>query len=159
KHTLGRTAQSAQPNTPADPSRRHGLDGYYNFFERSAWTAAGLAYHVAVLVLTRLKLFGRITLLVDDTLVHKRGKSVWGMGGARGAVASAKKRVATASGHNWVVVAVAYCLPCSRTPVFALPLLARLHLPGQGQPSCAVLAKQMLAEVLDWFPSHSFTLV
>jgi hypothetical protein len=159
KHTLGRVAHSAQPQTPPDHSQRHGLDGYYNFFERSAWTVMGLAYRVAVLILTRLQLFGRITLLVDDTLSHKRGKSVWGMGWWRDAVASTKKRVATASGHNWVVLAVAYCLPGCSNPILALPLLARLHLPGKGQPSCAALAKAMVQEVLRWFPRHTFTLV
>jgi hypothetical protein len=159
QHTLYRTAHSAQPQIPPDQSRRHGLDGYYNFFERSAWTARGLAYHVAVLIFTRLQLFGRITLLVDDTLAHKRGKSVWGMGWWRDAVASTKKRVATASGHNWVVLAVAYCPPLCRSPILALPLLARLHLPGKGQPSCPTLAKEMLAQVLDWFPKYTFTIV
>jgi DDE superfamily endonuclease len=159
KHTLGRVAHSAQPQTPPGNSRRHGLDGYYNFFERSAWTVGGLAYRVAVLILTRLQLFGRITLLVDDTLAHKRGKSVWGLGWWRDAVASTKKRVATASGHNWVVLAVAYCLPGSNKPIFAVPLLAHLHRPGKGQPSCAALAKAMLDEVLQWFPRHCFTLV
>jgi hypothetical protein len=159
KHTIWRTAQSAQPQTCPDHSKRHGLDSYYNFFERSAWTPSGLAYHVAVLILTRLQLFGRITLLVDDTLAHKRGKSVWGMGWWRDAVASTKKRVATASGHNWVVLAVAYSLPFCQSPILALPLLARLHLPGKGQPSCPALAKAMLTEVLAWFPRHTFTLV
>jgi hypothetical protein len=159
QHTLLRTARSAQPQTPPGPSGRHGLDGYYNFFERSAWTASGLAYRVAVLILTRLKFLGRVTLLIDDTLAHKRGKSVWGLGWWRDAVASTKKRVATASGHNWVVLAVAYCLPCSNTPILALPLLARLHQPGRGQPSCARLAQEMLAQVLAWLPNHTFTLV
>jgi len=158
-HTLRRAAHSAQPQAPPDHSARHGLDGYYNFFERSAWTPAGLAYQVGLLILTRLTFFGRITLLVDDTLAHKRGRSVWGLGWWRDAVASTRKRVATASGHNWVVLAVAYCPPFSDTPVLALPLLARLHLPGKGQPSCPALAKQMLAEVLGWFPGHTFTLV
>jgi hypothetical protein len=159
RHTLCRTAHSAQPQTPPDHSHRHGLDGYYNFLERSAWTAGGLAYRIALLILTRLKLFGRITLLVDDTLTHKRGKKVWGMGWWRDAVASTKKRTATASGHNWVVLAVAYCPPLCHSPILALPLLARLHLPGKGQPSCPRLAKEMLADVLAWFPKHSFTLV
>jgi hypothetical protein len=159
KHTLCRTAQSAQPQTPVDHSQRHGLDGFYNFFERSAWSPTGLGYHVAVLILTRLRFFGRITLLVDDTLAHKRGKSVWGLGWWRDAVASTKKRVATASGHNWVVLAVAYQLPGCNVPIFALPLLARLHVPGKGQPSCPELAKALLAEVLAWFPRQRFSLV
>jgi hypothetical protein len=159
QHTLRRVAENAQPDVPPDHSQRHGLDVYYNFFERSAWAPVGLAYRVAVLLLTRLKLLGRITLLVDDTLAHKRGKSVWGLGWFRDAVASTKKRVATASGHNWVVLAVAYQPPWCNTPILALPLLARLHLPGKGQPSCPELAKALLAEVLAWFPQRTFTLV
>jgi Transposase DDE domain len=159
RHRLARVAESAHPDEPADHSRRHGLDPYYNFFERSAWTPGGLAYRVAVLVLTRLKLCGPITLLVDDTLAHKRGRCVWGLGWFRDAVASTHKRVATASGHNWVVVAVAVCLPGTGIPVLALPLLARLHLPGKAQRSCPEVARLLLAEVLAWFPGRRFILV
>lgn len=159
KPTLYRVAQTAQPQTVPDHTQRHGLDTFYNYFERSAWTPKGFACRVGILILTRLKFFGRITLLVDDTLAHKRGKSVWGLGWFRDAVASTKKRVATASGHNWVVVAVAYCLPLSNTPILALPLAARLHLPGKRQPSCPQLARQLLHEVLGWFPGRDFTLV
>lgn len=159
RHTLRRAAENVHPNTVPDHSQRHGLDTAYNFYERSAWTPTGLAWRVGVLIFTRLRFFGRITLLVDDTLAHKRGKSVWGLGWWRDAVASTKQRVATASGHNWVVLAVAYCPPWCHTPVLALPLLARLHLPGQGQASCPTLAKEMLAEVLAWFPAYTFVLV
>jgi hypothetical protein len=105
-----------------------------------------------------LNLSGRITLLVDDTLAHKRGKTVWGMGWFRDAVASTQKRVATASGHNWVVVAVAFAVPGTAVTL-ALPLLARLHRPGKSQPGCAALAKEMLSEILAWFPGRRFTLV
>jgi hypothetical protein len=159
KHTLRRVAHNAHPEVAPDHSRRHGLDTYYNYFERSAWTAGGLAYRVALLVFTRLKLLGPLTLLVDDTLAHKRGKSVWGLGWFRDACASTRKRVATAPGHNWVVLAVAVCLPFTGVPILALPLVARLHRPGKGQPSCPALARQMLAEVLGWFPGRRFTLV
>jgi hypothetical protein len=159
KHRLCRVADTTHPEELRDHSQRHGLDTTYNFFERSAWTPVGLAYQVAVLILTRLKLFGAITLLVDDTLAHKRGKSVWGLGWFRDAVASTKKRTATASGHNWVVVAVAVCLPFTHTPILALPLLARLHRPGKAQRSCPQLARELLAEVLTWFPGRRFTLV
>jgi hypothetical protein len=158
RHTLRRVGDSAHPETVPDHSRRHGLDTYYNFFERSAWTPAGLAYHVALLVITRLLPFGPIPLLVDDTLAHKRGRSVWGLGWFRDAVASTRKRVATASGHNWVVVAVAVCLPGTGIPILALPLCARLHLPGKAQRSCPELARLLLAEVLGWFPGRRFTL-
>ena len=117
KHTLRRAAENAHPDRVPDHSQRHGLDSYYNFFERSAWTPKGLAHRVGVLIFTRLQFRGIITLLVDDTLAHKRGKSVWGLGWFRDAVASTKKRVATASGHNWVVLAVARLRrPARRVP-------------------------------------------
>src|SRR6266567_310562 len=152
KHTLRRVAQTRTPDTVPDHSRRHRLDTTYNFFERSAWSASHLARCVAVLVRTRLQLVGRITLLIDDTLAHKRGQSVWGLGWFRDAVASTRKRVATASGHNGVVLAVAVCLPETGIPMLALPLLARLHRAGKDQPSCVDLAGEMLAGVLNWFP-------
>jgi hypothetical protein len=159
KHQIHRVAHNVDPTAVPNHKQRHGLDVYYNFFARSAWTPKALAQRVALLILTRLKLLGTITLLVDDTLTHKRGKSVWGLGWFRDAVASTHKRVATASGHNWVVVAVAVCLPFTRTPILALPLLARLRLPGKHNPSCPELARQMLAEILEWFPEKRFTLV
>ena len=96
RHTLRRVGQTVQPGVVPDHSQRHGLDSYYNFFARSAWTPGALAYRIALLVFTRLKLLGSITLLVDDTLAHKRGKSVWGLGWFRDACASTTKRVATA---------------------------------------------------------------
>jgi DDE superfamily endonuclease len=159
KHTLFRVGHNALPQSPPDHSQRHGLDCYYNFFARSSWQPKDLAYRLALLLLTRLPLPGPITLLVDDTLAHKRGASVWGLGWWRDAVASTKKRVATAPGHHWVVVAVAFCVPGTSTVILALPLLARLHLPGKGQPSCATLAKAMLADIQGWFPDRDFTLV
>jgi hypothetical protein len=150
---------SSDPQSLPDNSQRHTFDGYYNFFERSAWTPSSLSYRVGTLILTRLCLGGTITLLIDDTLIHKRGTSVWGIGWFRDAVASTKTRVATASGHNWVIIAVAFCSPYSGAPIFALPLLARLHQSGKANPSCAELARQMVNEIAGWYPHHRFTLV
>src|SRR3984957_6360965 len=80
KHTLRRTAETIHPEQVPDHRRRHGLDTSYNYFERSAWKVSNLAYRVSVLLFTRLQFLGGVTLLVDDTLTHKRGKSVWGLG-------------------------------------------------------------------------------
>jgi hypothetical protein len=49
--------------------------------------------------------------VVDDALLHKRGKHVYGLGWFRDAVASTAKRVATAGGNQWVVVGLAICSP------------------------------------------------
>jgi DDE superfamily endonuclease/Archaeal putative transposase ISC1217 len=159
KHTLFKVGETSRAESAPDHSRRHDLDRYYNFFERSAWSPSVLAKHVGLLILTKLSFTGCVVLLVDDTLTHKAGKSVWGLGWFRDACASTRKRVATAPGHNWVVVAVAFCNPLTKAPVLALPLLARLHLPGKGKPGCATLAREMPQEVLSWSPGRDFTLV
>ena len=130
--TLRRVAENAHPDrspitpaatawTPAttSSSARPG--------RRGAWPTASASSSSPA-----SSLVGAITLLVDDTLAHKRGKSVWGLGWFRDAVASTKKRVATASGHNWVVLAVAVCVPGTGVPILALPLLARLAPARQG---------------------------
>jgi hypothetical protein len=142
-----------------DYAQRHGLDSEYNFFERSAWTPSDLGIRLAVFVLTHMPCGGGVVeLVIDDTLFHKRGLHVWGLGWFRDAVASTKKRVATASGHNWVVLAIVVQLPMLGI-VLAQPIMARLHLPGKGNPSCAQLARQMLQELLDYFPTRRFSLL
>jgi hypothetical protein len=156
-HTLFRVAENVHPEHLHDHKQRHDFDAFYNFFGRSAWSPSALAYRVACLIVSRLPLGMGITLLVDDTLTHRRGRTVWGMGWFRDAVASTKKRVATASGHNWVVVAIALRIPFTTAPILALPLLARLH--HKGQDSCPKLARQMLAEILGWWPERRVTLL
>lgn len=157
KKSLLRVGENGNPESPPDRSRRHELDAVYNFFERSAWTPSGLAHRVGTLILSRLSFTGCVTLLVDDTLLHKTGRFVWGLGWFRDAVASTRKRVATASGHNWVLVAIAFQNPLTGNTVLALPLLARLHQSGKQNKSCPVLAAEMLAQILEWYPTRRFT--
>jgi hypothetical protein len=134
KHHLNKVFATAHPQSLPDHSQRHGMAPYYNFFERSAWTPSGLAQCVGVFLFTRLALSGVVTLLVDDTLVHKRGKSVWGTGWFRDAVASTKKRVATASGHNWVLLAVAFRSPVGRCTDLRLAAVDAFAPKRQRQP-------------------------
>ena len=68
---------------------------------------------------------GLLYLVVDDTLLHKRGKNVYGLGWFRDAVASTAKRVATASGNHWVVLGLAIPIPLCPEQIHCLPLLAR----------------------------------
>jgi len=141
-----------------DYAQRHGLDAQYNFFERSAWTPSDLGIRLAIFVLTHFPFNRFVELVIDDTLFHKRGLHVWGIGWFRDAVASTKKRVATASGHNWVVLAIVVQLPRLGI-VLAQPIMARLHLPGKGNPSCSKLGRQMLQELLEQFPDWRFSLL
>jgi hypothetical protein len=117
-----------------------------------------LAHQVAVAVVVQLNPRGLLYLVVDDTLLHKRGKNVYGLGWFRDAVASTAKRVATASGNHWVVVGLAICIP-GTTKIYCLPIHAVLHLAGKNQKSEAMLAKEMLQNILEWFPDRKLVLL
>jgi hypothetical protein len=143
--------QTIQADTPVSRKERRPFDRFYNFFSRSAWTIHDLAHQVCVAVVVRLNPRGLLYFVVDDTLLHKQGKHVYGLGWFRDAVASTAKRVATASGNHWVVMGLAICIP-GATKIYCLPIHAKLHLPGKGRPSEATLAKQMLDDVLALVP-------
>lgn len=150
--------RTIRADTPISRKQRHPFDRFYNFFSRSAWTVRGLAHEVAVAIVLRLNPKGLLHLVVDDTLLHKRGKHVYGLGWFRDAVASTAKRVATASGNHWVVMGLAIRIPGTEK-IYCLPIHAKLHLPGKGRPSEATLAKEMLRDVLEWFPDRQLVLL
>jgi hypothetical protein len=158
-HNVYRVATTANLDRDLPRSQRHCFDRFYNFFCRSAWIPTAVAREFVLLVVTHLARFGPLTLVVDDTLLHKRGQHVWGIGWFRDAVASTRKRTATASGHNWVVLALSVRVPLCPTLSFCIPLHACLHRPGKGRPGCATLARNMLLEVLDWLPGRDITLL
>jgi len=145
--------QTIRADTPVSRQQRHPFDRFYNFFSRSAWIVRDLAHQVAMAVVVQLNPRGLLYLVVDDTLLHKRGKNVYGLGWFRDAVASTAKRVATASGNHWVVVGLAICIP-GTTKIYCLPIHAMLHLAGKNQKSEATLAKEMLRDILEWFPDR-----
>jgi hypothetical protein len=158
KRTEYRVFQTIQAGSEVSRVQRHPFDRFYNFFSRSAWTVGSLAHQVCVAVVVALNPTGLLYLVVDDTLLHKRGQTVYGLGWFRDAVASTAKRVATASGNNWVVLGLAIPIPFCPDQILCLPLSARLHLPGEAAPSCVDLAAEMLGEVLRWFPDRQIIL-
>jgi DDE superfamily endonuclease len=157
-HTLYHVAQTIQADTEASRARRHPFDRFYNFFSRAAWSVAIFGRQLAIDAVVRLNIWGPLYLVVDDTLLHKRGKHVFGLGWFRDAVASTRRRVATASGNNWVVLGLAVPLPGTDS-FLCLPLAFRLKMPGKGQPSCAALARELLTEVAAWFPQRDLILI
>lgn len=150
--------QTIRADSPVSRKKRHPFDRFYNFFSRSAWTVQELAREVAVAVVVRLSPCGMLYLVVDDTLLHKRGKHVYGLGWFRDAVASTAKRVATASGNHWVVVGLAIRIPATHK-IYCLPIHAKLHLAGKNRKSEAALAKEMLEEILAWFPERKLVFI
>ena len=159
QRTEYRVFQTIQASSVVSRVERHPFDRFYNFFSRSAWTVESLAHQVCVAVVLALNPTGSLYLVIDDTLLHKRGKTVYGLGWFRDAVASTAKRVATASGNNWVVLGLAIPIPFCPDQILCLPLSARLHLPGAGSPSCVDLAAEMVAEILGWFPERQIVLI
>jgi DDE superfamily endonuclease len=159
QRTEYRVFQTIQASTVVSRVEHHPFDRFYNFFSRSAWTVKSLAHQVCVAVVLALNPTGWLSLVVDDTLLHKRGTKVYGLGWFRDAVASTAKRVATASGNNWVVLGLAIPIPFCPDQILCLPLLARLHLPGKGSPSCVDLAAEMLGEILQRFPDRQVVLI
>jgi hypothetical protein len=158
KRTENGVFQTIQADTPVSRKERHPFDRFYNFFSRSAWTVHDLAQRVAVAIVVRLNPRGLLYLVVDDTLLHKRGKHVYGLGWFRDAVASTAKRVATASGNHWVVVGLAICIP-GTSKIYCLPIHAMLHLAGKKHKSEAMLAKEMLQDILGWFPERRLVFI
>lgn len=150
--------QTIQADTPVSRKERHPFDRFYNFFSRSAWTVRDLAQQVAVAIVVGLNPRGLLYLVVDDTLLHKRGKHVYGLGWFRDAVASTAKRVATASGNHWVVVGLAIYIP-GTSKIYCLPIHAMLHLAGKNHKSEAMLAKEMLQDILGWFPDRKLVFI
>lgn len=136
---------------------RHPFDRFYNFFSRSAWCVKELAHQVAVQLVVELIPHGELLLAVDGTLLHKSGKHVWGIGWFHDPVASTKKRVATAQGNKWVVLGLVVPIPGTQK-VFCLPIHAMLQQSG-GKAGEAELARQMLRDVLEWFPDRKLLLV
>jgi hypothetical protein len=136
---------------------QHPFHRFYNFFNRSAWTIQDLARAVAVELVTRLDIRGELPLIVDGTLLHKSGRHVFGIGWFHDPVASTRKRIATALGTKWVVLGAAVPVP-GTNKFFCLPIHALQQMPGTKQGE-AKLARQMLEDVLEWFPDRRVLLV
>jgi hypothetical protein len=117
-----------------------------------------LAHQVAVKIVVALQPAGELHLIVDGTLLHKSGKSVWAIGWFHDAVASTKKRVATALGNKWVVLGLAVPIPGTQL-YLCLPIHAMLQKKGKGEPAEPDLARLMLQDVLTWFPDRQIVLV
>ena len=118
KRTEYRVFQTIHASSVVSRVEHHPFDRFYNFFSRSAWTVESLAHQVAVAIVLALNPTGPLYLVVDDTLLHKRGQKVYGLGWFPDAVASTAKRVATASGNNWVVLGLAIPIPLSPSRSF-----------------------------------------
>jgi hypothetical protein len=143
--------------------RRH-HEAFHRFFSRGTWHPD----RMGKLLFTRIVAWllpasVTVDLVVDDTMVTKKGPTVFGLGTHLDPVRSSVKTKVFAFGHVWVVLSVVVYFPYSRRP-WALPVLFRLY---RSKKECAKnrkgvyfkkteLARQMLDIVLTWAPETRF---
>jgi hypothetical protein len=139
---------------------------YHRFFSQARWSLWPLARILAAAVLELAPADQPVTVAADDTVAQHRGKKVYGKGCHRDAVRSSWSHTVFKWGHKWVVLAVIVRLPlCKRD--WALPVLAALDTPpleddvagGKRHKTPPLLARQMLATLIHWFPERKFVLL
>src|SRR5947208_1331134 len=64
-HTEYRVFETTHADEEVSRAERHPFDRGYNFFSRSAWAPARLAYRVALAIVLRLQPKGALHLVVD----------------------------------------------------------------------------------------------
>src|SRR5579875_584251 len=100
----------------------------HRFFSRARWEPDQLGLTLAAVIVERFVPEGMpVTVAVDDTLLQRWGRKVWGCFYHHDATANSEK-AAVAWGNNWVVVGICVTLPCLERTV-CLPVLFRLWRP------------------------------
>ncbi|MGI0071963.1 MAG: IS701 family transposase [Thermoplasmata archaeon] len=121
-------------------------DAYHRLVRAAAWSLDELWDRIADFVIGLFAPEGRIDLLLDDTLFHRRGRKIHGVGVFRDAVRSSKNSVVYDRGLNLLVLALRVKAPWGGEPL-ALPLAVRLHhKKGTTLPELGARAVQRLAE-------------
>ena len=101
----------------------------HRFFSAARWSADQLGLVLLDLICALLVPDGApVRLVVDDTLMRRSGRKVFGAAWHHDPLAPGRHRVAWA--NNWVVVGVLVWLPFIPHRSVCLPILARLWRPG-----------------------------
>jgi hypothetical protein len=135
-------------------ARRH-HETFHRFFSRGTWSPDEMGRLLFMRILAHC---AGLHVSIDDTLAHKKGPHVFGIGCHIDAVRSSKGHKVFAFGHVWVVLAVMVPVPFSKRR-WALPVLFRLY---RNKKECkkakamhrkkTELAKEMLGVLLAWLP-------
>ena len=143
--------------------RRH-HEAFHRFFSRGTWKPDRLGELLFEKIVDHLVGHGvTLDLVLDDTLVTKKGAKIFGLGNHVDAVKSSKSTRIFSFGHVWVVLSVVVHLPFSGRP-WALPILFRLyrskkeHAKKRGGRyfKKTELGRQMLDVVHSWAPEANF---
>ena len=139
-----------------DLVRRRPHDAYHRLIRRAAWSLDELWDLTADLLIGRFAPDGRIDLLLDDTLFHRRGRKIEGAGTFRDAVRSSANSVVYDRGLNLLVLALRVKAPWGGEPL-ALPLVVHLH--RKGGTTLLALAAEAIRRLAERFPDRDFHLI
>ena len=155
----GRTLTEVWQLTGLGPKMH--FDAIYSLFASAKWDWDELGTLLCLLLLTHLLPFGQISIAVDDTLCHKRGKKVAFGGIFLDPVLSTRSRKILRFGLNYVVVALVVHLPFRPDRYFALPVLWRVFRKKdqEGHVKRTELAAQLVRHLALAIPGRSFCLV
>jgi DDE superfamily endonuclease len=155
----GRTLTEVWQHAALSGSRH--FSALFHLFADARWDLSDLGLRLALLLVDRFAPDGRIWLVVDDTLCHKRGADVAFGGIFLDAVLSSKRRKVFRFGVNQVVLGLAVRLPWRPDRCFCLPLLCepfrKKGTPGHVKKT--QLAAAMAARVAALLPGRDLCLV
>jgi hypothetical protein len=141
----------------------------HRFFSRARWQPDQLGLTLAALIVERFVAEGEpVTVAVDDTLLQRWGRKVWGCFYHHDATANSEQ-AAVAWGNNWVVVGICVRLPMLERTV-CLPVLFRLWRPRRGEyakldkpdperPGKPVMAREMIDLLAKRLPGRRIDVV
>ncbi|MHB1435507.1 MAG: IS701 family transposase [Thermoplasmata archaeon] len=131
-------------------------DAYHRLVRAAAWSLDEFWDRTADLLIGRFAPVGRIDLLLDDTLFHRRGRKIEGAGVFRDAVRSSANSVVYDRGLNLLVLALRLKAPWGGEPL-ALPLAVRLH--RKGGTTLPDLGAQAVQRLAERYPDREFHLI
>jgi hypothetical protein len=136
-------------------------DAIYSLFASAQWDWDEVGVILIVLLLTHLVPFGLVSIVIDDTLCHKRGKFIAFGGIFLDPVLSTKSHKILRFGLNYVVLALVVQLPFRPDRYFALPVLWRVFRKKgqQGHYKRTVLAAQLIRRFALAVPTRTVSLV
>lgn len=153
--TPGRHAVTAALVVTGMSARRH-HSAFHRFFSSARWSPDGIGMRLFHMAAKRVGDDRPVGVVVDDTLVRRKGRRVFGLGTHIDPVRSTRGHRLLCFGHVWVVVAVVVDLPCCRRP-WAIPVLLRMY---RSKKACAEngwtyakkteLCRQMLDVLARW---------
>ena len=144
--TTGRSAQTS--HCPA-----------FRLFSEAAWNWDEVGRILLVKLLAAFVPGGRVWLVCDDTLCHKRGARVAFGGIFLDAVLSSKRHKVFRFGTTWVTLGLVVQLPFRQDRFFCLNVLWRLYAKKDkanpaGHRTKSRLAREMVLVVASWLPGR-----